>query len=163
MDFWHFGIMRRVCNTVFYCLPTYLKSVFCKLVDFRILFVKQCSWTTKASSPYHYAKTAVYWWWEKFHLLFTQFFMPTKEKEGLPFFASNYLMELLPNWLCWGCKALAFYHHTRGRGGYVRFFQHSSSGIKSHFINHSTFLHTRFSKMYGHITLMCLNFYPHIS
>ena len=91
------------------------------------------------------------------------------QKRGLPFFASNYLMELLPNWLCWGCKASAFYHHTRmrlgrGRGGYVhvRFFQYSSGSIKSHFINHSTFLHTRFSKMYEDV-IICLNFYPHIS
>ena len=74
-------------------------------------------------------------------------------------------MELLPNWLCWGCKASAFYHHTRtrlgrGRGGYVhvRFFQYSSGSIKSHFINHSTFLHTRFSKMYEDV-IICLNFF----
>ena len=93
------------------------------------------------------------------------FYAYKRGRPGLPFFASNYLMELLPNWLCWGCKASAFYHHIRtrlgrGRGGYVhvRFFQYSSGSIKSHFINHSTFLHTRFSKMYEDV-IICLNFF----
>ena len=99
----------------------------------------------KASSPYHYAKTAVYRCGRNF-ICHSLNFLCLQKRPGLPFFASNYLMELLPNWLCWGCKASAFYHHTRtrlgrGRGGYVhvRFFQYSSGSIKSHFINHSTF------------------------